>query len=487
MERKEWKPEKYNSNISEKLYSLVVKCASNVVDDPLDYACARINSLANTGAWYHFPGYGYTWIDFAAIAPGRLSGIKFNALQTLVWKIALHEENGLARQYNERCIIYPPSTSFRAEKGTYLKPGKLIQALFPAMNTDTVSEIASILALELRKLQEIDTSNIEISDCPSDIYKMTHHQSGSIGSSCMADKPSYMFNIYSDLDCKIAYLLDDDDLLIGRALLHENVTMNNENIKLMDRIYYTNNNILIQFIKYARQHGYYKKETQSLSCKNYIAPNGDIVEHPVLSIDAKNLQGRYEKVPYIDTFKYYHKQSAILCNEYSNGEEDAATTFDETNGSDDSQLFAYPSGECYHCGNNENDYELHYLESRDVHICESCLDDMYYYCDNCERYIDHGNIEAIDVGGDDEYYCCECIQEIAITCEHCDRNVDPNHIETTKDDYNLCIHCYSDHTNTCDECGEVYYHDGTVQNGICGACSEKMEEERTQEKMEEHS
>lgn len=487
MERKEWKPGQYNSNISRKLYSLVVRCASKVVDNPMEYTCARRNNLADTGIWHHFPGYGYTWIDFAATAPGRLSGVKFNALQTLVWNIVIREENVLARQYNERCMIYPPSASFRAEKGTYLKPGKLIQALFPAMNADAVSEIASILAFELRKLQEIDISNIKISVCPSDVYKMTHHQSGSIGSSCMADKPSYMFDIYFDLDCKIAYLLDDNDLLIGRALLHENVMMNNENknIKLMDRIYCTNDDVLVQFIEYARQHGYYRKETQSLSCKNYIAPNGEILEHPVLSINAENLQEGYEKVPYIDTFKYYHEQSAILCSEHSNGEEYAVTTFDETNGSDDSQLFAYPFCECYHCGNNENDYELYYLESHNIHVCESCLDDRYTYCDSCDRYVANENIEAINVGKNDEHYCSDCIQEIAMTCDYCGRYVDPDYIETTKDDYNLCIYCYNDHTSTCDECGEVYYHDRTIQNGICDACFEEMEAERIQEELEE--
>lgn len=486
MERKEWKVVQYNSNISRKLYSLVVKCASKVVDNPMDYTCARLNSLAE-GYWYHFPGYGYTWVDFASTAPGRLSGIKFNALQTLVWNIALREENVLAREYNENCMVYPPSASFREEKGTYLKPGKLIQALFPGMDADTASEVASILALELRKLGKIDISNIEISACPSDIYKMTHRHSGSIGDSCMADKPSYMFDIYFDLDCKIAYLLDDDGLLIGRALLHENVTMNNKDIKLMDRIYCTNDDILVQFIEYARQHGYHRKEEQNLSCRNYIAPNGDILEHPLLSINAENLQERYKKVPYIDTFKYYHEQSRVLCNEYRYGNEHATTIFDETNGSDDNQLFAYPFRECCHCGNDEDEYELHYLESHEVHVCESCLDNRYSYCDSCDRYVANENIEAIDVGGNDEYYCYDCMQEIAVRCEYCDRNVDPDYIETTKDDYNLCTCCYNDHTNTCDECGEVYYRDGTVQNGICDACFEEMEAERVQEEMEENS
>lgn len=485
MERKEWKPEKYNSNISRDLYGLIVRCASKVVGNTMEYTCACLNGLAE-GDWYHFPGYGYTWVDFAATAPGRLSGIKFNALQTFVWNIVLREENVLARKYNERCIIYPPSAIFREEKGTYLKPGKLIQALFPAMNTDTVSKVASVLALELRKMQDVDTSNIEISTYPSDIYKMKHHRSGSIGSSCMADKPSYMFDIYFDLDCKIAYLLDNNDLLIGRALLHENVIMNNEskNIKLMDIIYCTNDDILVQFIEYAKQHGYCRKEEQSLSCENYISPNGDIIENPILSISAENLKERYEKVPYIDTFKYYHKQSAILCSKYSNGEECAATTFDETNGRDDSQLFTYSPRECYHCSNNENGYELHYLESHGVHICESCLDNEYYYCDSCDRYVANEDMGSIDVGGNNEYYCYDCIQEIAITCDCCGRNVDPDYIETTKDDYSLCTYCYNDRAVTCIDCGETYYRNDTVQDGICDTCLEKMETERIQEEME---
>lgn len=487
MERKEWIPQKYNSNLSEKLYRLIINCASKVVDNPLDYTCVRPNNLADTGIWYHFSGYDYTWVDFAATAPGRLSGVKFNALQTLVWNIVLREENVLTRQYNERCMIYPPSADFRAEKGTYLKPGKLVQAIFPSLYADTVAKIAGILALELRKLGEIDISNIKTSNYPSDIYEMTHHQSGSIGNSCMADKPSCMFYIYDDI-CKIAYLLDDNDLLIGRALLHENVMINNEskNIKLMDRIYCTNDDILVQFIEYARQHGYHRKEEQSLSCKNYIAPNGDIVENPILSISAENLKERYEKVPYIDTFKYYYEQSHVLCNEYRNGEEYAVTTFDETSGNDDNQLFAYPFRVCAHCSNDENDYEMFYIEQCGEHVCAACLDHRYTYCDGCDRYVSSENMEPMDVGGNDEYYCSECVATSSTHCDYCGRNVDTNYIENTKDDYNLCTHCYSNRTVTCDDCGDTYYRDGTVQNGICDTCFEEMEAERIQEEMEEN-
>lgn len=487
MERKEWTPEKYNSNINKKLYSLIVRCASKVVDNPMDYTCARPNNLADTGIWYHFPGYDYTWVDFASTAPGRLSGIKFNALQTLVWNTSWPTKEMLDVEYNETCMVYPCNSKLRAEKGTYLKPGKLIQAIFPGINADTVSEIASILALELRKLQEIDISRIEISDNPSDIYEMTHHQSGSIGDSCMKYKPSYMFDIYFDLDCKIAYILDDIGLLIGRALLHEKVTHDNQTIKLMDRIYCTNDDVLVQFIEYARKNGYHRKEEQSLSCKNYIAPNGDILEHPILSINAENLQEGYKKVPYIDTFKHYYEQSATLCSEYRNGEEHAVTTFDGTNGSDDNQLFARPFNECSHCSNNENDYEMFYIEQDDEHVCIACLEHRYSYCDSCDRYVSNENMGSINVGRDDEYYCNECIDHIAVHCEYCGCNVDPDYIETTKDDYNLCTYCYIDYTSTCDECGETYYRDSAVQNGLCDTCFEKMEAERIQEEMEENS
>lgn len=476
MERKEWKPEQYNSNISQALHSLVVKCAEKVQSDAVLYLSTKPNNLAE-GIWYHFPGYDYTWIDFASTVPGRLSGIKFNALQTLVWNTSLHEREVLTAEYNETCMIYPSTSSLRVGKGTYLKPGKLIQALFPEMDTDTVAQIASILALELRKLGEIDTSNIKISDDIGKVYTMSFSDHGSIGDSCMADKPSYMFDIYFDLDCKIAYLLDDDGLLIGRALLHKSVTMNNENksIKLMDRVYCSNDDILVQFIEYAKQHGYHRKEEQNLSCKNYIAPNGDILEYPTLSINAKNLQGGYEKVPYIDTFKYYHEESAILCNKYRNGDELAVTIFDGTKGSDDNQLFAYPFRECYHCNNNENDYELHYLESHDEHVCESCLNNIYDHCDECERYVNNGDMIEIIVGNGSEYYCYDCVQEIAITCEYCSQHVHLDHIRTTEDNYNLCTYCYDNYANTCYECGETYYRDGVVQNGICDTCYEEME------------
>lgn len=496
MERKDWAPEKYNANISVEVYDLIMKCADKVLNNnAVKYSCAQPNNSASSGTWYHFPGYGYTWVDFATTEKGRLSGVKFNVLQTRawhVWDLAFRDEGTLSlnSMYNKACVVKSiMSETFRAEKGTYLKPGKLIQAIFPTVDAGGLNlsaQIASALALELRKMVEIDISNISVSENPSKIYQITHHDSGSIGSSCMADKPACTFEIYDDV-CKIAYLLGDDGVLVGRALLHDNVVIHdtNQTIKLMDRIYCTNDDVLVQFIIYANENGYYQKEVQSLSCKNYISPDGDILEEPILSISAKNLREEYKKVPYIDTFRHYHKQSVTLCSHDWNGEENAVTTFDETNGTDNNHLFTGAPRSCMHCDNNENDCEIIYMNEYDVDVCSYCLGTMYSYCDSCDRYVPNEEMEPINVGRNYEYYCSDCVRAVAVQCDYCGCNVDPDYIETTEDDYSLCSNCYEDQTSTCEHCDKTYYRSYLVYNGICNTCIEEEEEERIKEEMEE--
>ena len=75
---------------------------------------------------------------------------------------------------------------------------------------------------------------------------------------------------------------------------------------------------------------------------------------------------------------------------------------------------------CPCCGNSCDEDDLHYVESRDESICQSCLDDAYVYAyvSRCNQEYIH-NDDAIHCDSDGEYYHTDYANDADIyQCEH---------------------------------------------------------------------
>lgn len=167
---------------------------------------------------------------------------------------------------------------------------------------------------------------------------------GTLRSSCMMDKESKnpnIFDIYTKNpdNCQLAVMLNKDGKLVGRALVwkideivHEsnksensfydkldNVdwkenTDNNllrgkvKDLYFMDRVYYTKDWINNYFQKWAQDNNFMFKS------RDYIKYKGE-TGYPILIINIKKIA--YRQFPYLDTFKTYDVQSAVLCNNNS--------------------------------------------------------------------------------------------------------------------------------------------------------------------------
>jgi len=151
------------------------------------------------------------------------------------------------------------------------------------------------------------TDKIQISDDPSSIYRTTLSDLdvGTLGNSCMrkgSDSDCRHGNItYNRWNAKIAYITDKDEYLMSRALIWENVLLENGmRVTFMDRIY--GNETHVQHMKdYAIENGWFFKVIQSSD--TYNVTNGTITS----LVHCVNIPSNWEMSgaqPYMDTFTH---------------------------------------------------------------------------------------------------------------------------------------------------------------------------------------
>jgi hypothetical protein len=126
---------------------------------------------------------------------------------------------------------------------------------------------------------------------------------GTLGNSCMKEKSSEYFEIYSlnPEVCKLVILNSSTATsgIVGRALLWTLV----DGRKFLDRIYTSKDEDILLFRKYAAKNGWlYKEQNNSNSYTSIVTPPEETGKELTLKVNIKALA--YEKYPYVDTLKY---------------------------------------------------------------------------------------------------------------------------------------------------------------------------------------
>lgn len=171
------------------------------------------------------------------------------------------------------------------------------------------------LMKKLLKLNDFEISNfttqfLSIVDPPVfnmvvvqgvDIAKYYNYQSyadqrGSLGSSCMKSSPDNFFDIYvqNPNQIKMLIMLDQYNKLMGRSIIWSD-------LKLMDRVYTSNDNHCTYFYDWAVENGYSYKEFNNWNTpKNWVVnENKEIKKY---EIQLENVQ--FDHYPYLDSFKW---------------------------------------------------------------------------------------------------------------------------------------------------------------------------------------
>ncbi len=104
---------------------------------------------------------------------------------------------------------------------------------------------------------------------------------------------------------------------------------------------------------------------------------------------------------------------------------------------------------CGHCEEITLIEDSRFIESSEISVCDSCLDNHYSECDDCGHYEHNDNITC----DSSTTLCSSCYENNYITCEQCNTIVHTDYYryaECTGE--SLCESCYDSHYCECSEC-----------------------------------
>lgn len=202
------------------------------------------------------------------------------------------------------------------------KIGKLVTQIFPKKYTD--KEVEEFVNL-FKKVDSIDNFEIVYGEDIIKWYLVENYvsESGELGNSCMRYKrcSSYL-KIYSENPevCRMLILKNDEgDKILGRALIWRINTIfgkdsEAKNVEyFLDRIYATNDATKLLFQNYADKNGWLKRTTSRYNdCKDFTL--GDVDYHDV-TIEIELDKSKFDRYPYMDTFKRLIKERGVLIND----------------------------------------------------------------------------------------------------------------------------------------------------------------------------
>lgn len=207
---------------------------------------------------------------------------------------------------------------------TEIKVGRLIYKLFSKQLIseyikdydieDFVNQFKSFFDISSRRLVVVEGEDIrnyylDRNYCYPDF--------GTLWKSCMRYKERQPFlNIYTKNPNKIKMLVmlsvqDGVEKVRARALLWEEVQdLNDNNLKIMDRIYTIYDSDVFVFKKWAREHGYIPKFYQNAKTQNIFGDEEEMILNLKVKLDNHVL----ESYPYLDTFQFYNPLNGYLYN-----------------------------------------------------------------------------------------------------------------------------------------------------------------------------
>jgi len=102
---------------------------------------------------------------------------------------------------------------------------------------------------------------------------------------------------------------------------------------------------------------------------------------------------------------------------------------------------------CEDCGDVvRRDYAT-WVGSRDGYICDNCLSNNYFCCEDCEEYYPDGSTTTIEMYNDEIRTVCDNCYEHYYQCVECGRYVDEDNAYSDDDGNTLCPNCHSEGGN----------------------------------------
>ena len=201
-----------------------------------------------------------------------------------------------------------------------IKLGRFINNIFPGKFTAReVEEFVNKFKSTLEQSGErfIEVSGEEIAEWYD--YNNYKIMNGSLGSSCMARAEKRTFELYTSNPevCRMLVLLEDDKL-IGRSLIWKLDTFtgqDNEAEYFLDRQYTIKDSDVEKFRTYAIERGWAYKTHNNHHSLETVTFNGESkTTEMTIQLNIK----KFNRFPYVDTFRRYDPRTGILYNDNEN-------------------------------------------------------------------------------------------------------------------------------------------------------------------------
>jgi hypothetical protein len=264
----------------------------------------------------------------------------------------------------------PTIEVYNGKRRFHTKPSKAIRKLF--INPDRfTSQDYEIFTrrwnLKFVPNQGFSMKVINSEDIPK-YYNYRHHHSivneGSspLSGSCMRNCPESYFEIYAENCDGMLIMADNNNKYIGRALLW---TMDC-GTKIMDRVYYSSEDVQEAFFQYASDNNLTRKRYQSHSEREaFVTPTGDYIEKNY----TKTLKSmHYDEYPYADTFTFKEENGNKLTNDDRLSGMITLISLEGRYEEDESNRY------CDCCDTHYNEDEGRYCENEGIDVCDNCAE-----------------------------------------------------------------------------------------------------------------
>ncbi len=214
--------------------------------------------------------------------------------------------------------------------------GRFVNKLFPGKyNSKEVEQFVNSFKASLEKAGEhfdlVEGEDIEHWYW----YENYKEKSGTLGSSCMAQKRN-LFGIYTQNQdvCKML-ILKEDDKILGRALIWKLESIKHlgrpvEGVEyFMDRQYTILDSDVQKFRNYAKEQGWCYKSYNNHHSYSTVTIEGE-EKNVGMTIQVKDKD--YNRYPYMDTFRRYNPETGLLYNDDDEDDNEGHYILDDTGG-----------------------------------------------------------------------------------------------------------------------------------------------------------
>jgi hypothetical protein len=128
---------------------------------------------------------------------------------------------------------------------------------------------------------------------------------------------------------------------------------------------------------------------------------------------------------------------------------------------------------CANCGVSFTEDYITYVG--DDPICDECLSDHYFWCEDCEEYFERSSDYHIVRG---KWFCNDCYGSKYFSCDECDNDTDNDECNEDGDGHEYCNECYLELFDTCPGCSNDYRKRDMTESYrgelYCANCAREM-------------